>query len=140
MTTTGATAGTMTDHIARLYAVALAICVFSLTWAVVAAKPWAHEEKDTRLVALERREAKLRRESVRVQRLVERRFATYRVRLSERQQLIAAVGSANAAAAASPVASAAPAASAPVPAAAPAPSAPGVSVVSAPPVTATRSS
>ena len=128
------TTGTMTDHVARLYAVALAICVFSLTWATVAARPWAHEESDPRVVALERREAKLRRQSVRVQRRVERRFAAYRVQLRERQRLVAAVTASNAAAAVVPVSSAAPAAPA-----ASAPS-PVVSVVSAPPVTATRSS
>jgi hypothetical protein len=122
----------MTDHLARLYAVALAIVVFCLTWAVVAARPWAHEqEKDPRLVALERREAKLRRESVRVQRLVERRFAAYRVRLRQRERELAAVSAATSVAAP---------ASAPAPVAAPAPAAPVVSVVPAPPVTATRSS
>ena len=120
------TSETMTDHVARLYAVTLAIAVFCLTWAVVAARPWPHQEKDPRLVALERREAKLRRESVRVQRLVQRRFAAYRVRVRAQERELAA-------------AAAAPPASSPAPVAA-APAAPVVSVVPAAPVTATRSS
>jgi hypothetical protein len=120
----------MTDHVARLYAVALAIVVFSLTWAVVAARPWAAPEEDPRLAVLERRELRLQRESVRVQRLVNRRLARYRVELRDRR---AAIAAASAAAASTPAASSA-APSAPLP------DAPSVSVVSTPPVTATASS
>ncbi|MGH3019403.1 MAG: hypothetical protein ACRDNR_04470 [Gaiellaceae bacterium] len=115
----------MTDHVARLYAVALALVVLFLTWAVVAARPWAATaaEKDPRIVALERREAQLRRRSVRVERQVKRRFAVYEAHLHKRQRAITAIGAANARAAAAP------------PAAAPA-----VGVVSLPPVTSTSSS
>lgn len=114
----------MTDHLARLYAIAIAVLVFFLTWAVVAASPWPAESarQDPRLAALERREARLRSESVEVKRAVERRFASYRVRLRKRQARIAGIQGASAAAAAT------------------APSAPTVSVVSLPPVTSTRSS
>ena len=118
----------MTNHVVRLYAVALSLVVMFLTWAVVAARPWANAEtaeKDPRLVALERREARLRRESVRVERMVKRRFAAYEVRLRERQRAIAAVNAANASAAAA----------APTPV-----SAPSVDVVSLPPVTSSGSS
>ena len=89
----------MTDHVARLYALALALVVFCLSWAVVAARPWAADAsaKDPRIVKLERREQRLRRESIRVQRLVQRRFAAYRVALRERQVEIAAANAANAA-------------------------------------------
>ena len=136
----------MTDHVARLYAAVLALVVFFLTWAVVAARPWAEEaaaEKDPRLVALERREARLRRESARVERLVQRRFAAYEVRLRQRKREIAAIQAANAAAAATvPVAASGSVSSAaPSPSAAPAASpAPSVGVVSLPPVTNTSSS
>jgi hypothetical protein len=129
----------MTNHTVRLYAVALALAVFFLTWAVVAAKPFGGEPNDDpRLVALEQREAELRRKSIRVQRTVNRRFAVYRVRLKRRQAQIAAVNAANAASAAAavPVASSG-ASSAAVPAA---PAAPSVGVVSLPAVTQTRSS
>jgi len=122
----------MTDHVVRLYAVALALVVLFLTWAVVAARPWAATaaEKDPRIVALERREAQLRRKSVRVERQVKRRFAAYEVRLRKRKRAIAAIEAANASAAA-----AAPAVSS-APSAAP----PSVGVVSLPPITSTSSS
>ena len=122
----------MTDHVARLYAVSLALVVLFLTWAVVAARPWAETaaEKDPRIVALERREAQLRRKSVRVERQVKRRFAAYEVRLRKRKRAIAAIEAANAtAAAAAPAASAAPSAAPP-----------SVGVVSLPPITSTSSS
>jgi hypothetical protein len=114
----------MTDHVARLYAVALALVVLFLTWAVVAARPWAAPaaEKDPRIVAFERREAKLRRRSVRVERQVKRRFAVYEARLRKRERAIAAIGAANARAAAPPAAP------------------PSVGVVSLPPITSTSSS
>ena len=125
----------MTNHVARLYLVALALVAFFLTWAVVAARPWASAataEKDPRIVALERREARLRRESVRVQRLVNARFARYEVRLGKRREEIAAIDAANAAASAAP----APVASS----TSAAPAAPSVGVVELPPVTNTSSS
>lgn len=127
----------MTNHAARLYAVALALAVLFVTWAVVAARPWAATaaERDPRIVALERREAQLRRKSVRVERRVQRRFAAYEKRLRMRKREIAAIQAANAEAAAAPVS--APAAS---PAAAPAAAPPPVSVVSVPPVTSSESS
>jgi hypothetical protein len=117
MAAAGAAAGAetrMTDHVVRLYAAALALVVFFLTWAVVAARPWAEEstaQKDPRLAALERREQRLRREAIRVNRLVERRFENYRAQLAARQTRPAA-----------------------------AVSAPSVGAVSLPPVTSTRSS
>ena len=131
----------MTDHVARLYAGALALLVFFLVWAVVAARPWAEAGgSDPRMAALERREQKLMRESRQVNKVVQRRFATYRRRLARRRKEIAAVEAAAAAAPAAPVASgAAPVPSAP---AAPAPAAapPPVAVTAAPPVTSTGSS
>jgi hypothetical protein len=128
----------MTNHVARLYLVALALVAFFLTWAVVAARPWASAataEKDPRLAALERREARLQRQSVRVQRVVNARFARYEVRLRNRREEIAAIEAANAATAAAPapVGSSAPSTSA-------APAAPSVGVVELPPVTNTSSS
>ena len=127
----------MTNHAARLYAVALALAVLFVTWAVVAARPWAATaaERDPRIVALERREAQLRRKSVRVERRVQRRFAAYEKRLRKRKREITAIQAANAGAAAAPVS--VPAAS---PAAAPAAAPPPVSVVSVPPVTSSESS
>jgi hypothetical protein len=113
----------MTNHVVRLYALALGLVVFFLTWAVVAARPWAAAaaDQDPRLAALERREERLRRKSERVQRVVERRFAAYERRLAQRRALIASATNAPAAA---PVTSAAP----------------SVGVVDLPPVTSSGSS
>jgi hypothetical protein len=63
----------MTSHVGRLYAVALALVVFFLTWAVVAARPWAAAAPDPRLRALKVREAQLRQEARLVNRLVAQR-------------------------------------------------------------------
>jgi hypothetical protein len=122
----------MTNHVVRLYAVALALVVLFLTWAVVAARPWAASaaQQDPRIVALERREAALRRKSVRVERQVKRRFAAYEVRLRKRKRAIAAIEAANASAAAA----------APAVSAAPSTAPPSVGVVSLPPITSSSSS
>ena len=122
----------MTSHQGRLYALALALVVFFLAWAVVAAHPWAKASADPRLRGLTIREAQLRREARLVQKVVERRWATYRVQLKARRAQIARV---NAAAAAAVAAAAAQAAAAPA-AAAPA----AVQVVNLPAHVITRTS
>lgn len=111
----------MTNHVARLYSLALALFVFFLTWATVGARPWstAGSQKDPRLTALAAREQKLRRESVAVQKLVRHRWALYRAQLRRRQSQIAAAKQAQAQAAAA---------------------APSVRVVNLPPLTVTRTS
>jgi hypothetical protein len=120
----------MTNHVARLYAVAFAVLVFFLTWALVSARPWATEAsaaaKDPRVVALDRRAERLERKRVRVQKMLDRRFAAYRRDLRARQGQIAAAQSA----AAAPVAVSSGGSVA----------APSVGVVSAAPATSTRSS
>jgi hypothetical protein len=138
---------TMTNHVVRLYAVALALAVLFLTWAVVAAKPWATTavEKDPRLVALERREARLRKQSIRVNRVVKRRFARYERQLRARKREIATIEAANAAAAAAasaaPVSSGGSTAVSSAAATAPtAPAVPSVSVVDLPAATSSGSS
>jgi hypothetical protein len=141
----------MTDrHVRRLYALSLGILVLFLAWAVVVAQPWsapAAPAQDPRIVALQRRELRLRREAVAVQRAVAHRWQVYRVQLHRRQRAIdaarrqhlaqvrAAAAQAHAAAAAAAAAVPVSAASAPVAAAAPA-----VRVVTLPPITVTRSS
>ena len=113
----------MTSHVGRLYALALALLVFFLTWAIVAASPWAHsptQVADPRVTALAAREQHLRHESVVVRRVVQRRWAAYRARLHELQAQIAAAHRAQLATAAAP--------------------APSVRVVTLPPLTVTRTS
>lgn len=109
----------MTSHVGRLYALALALLVFFLTWAVVAAHPWATSANaDPRIAALAAREQRIRHESVAVRRIVNRRWAVYRKQLHARQAQIAAVKQAQLA-------------SGP---------APSVRVVTLPPLTITRTS
>ncbi len=105
----------MTSHHARLYGLALALVVFFLAWAVVAAHPWATAASDPRLKTLGTREAELRHEAKLVRQVVATRWAHYRVQLKLRRVEIAKVAASNAAAAAQQsVVAAAPAAAAPV--------------------------
>jgi hypothetical protein len=116
----------MTSHHGRLYALALALVVFFLAWAAVAAHPWARAAADPRLKVLALREAQLRRESRLVQAVVASRWSAYRARLRVRRTEIAA---ANARAAAVPAAPAVRAAAAPA-----------VRVITLPPHVITRTS
>ena len=76
----------MTNHVGRLYALAVALLVFFVTWAAVAARPWAPSSHgtDPRLKALAAREQRLRHESLVVRRIVQHRWAVYRVQLKKR--------------------------------------------------------
>jgi hypothetical protein len=124
----------MTSHVLRLYALIGATVIFFVTWAAIAAHPWSTTPTttDPRLRALAAREQRLRAESIRVQRVVERRFARYRRELRVRRSEIARVLAQQARARAA-AATAAPAASA-------APAAPSVRVVQLPPLVITRTS
>jgi len=101
----------MTSHHGRLYTLALALVVFFLAWAVIAAHPWASASPDPRLRALAIRQAQLQREAKLVRKVVAARWARYRVQLKARRAQIArvnaAAAAARAAAAAAPVAPAA---------------------------------
>ena len=101
----------MTSHVARLYAAAGAVAAFLVVGAGIAARPWTAPPKDPRLVALDRREQRLQRDTLLVQQVVDGRWRTYRE----------AVARARAAAAAPPPA-------------------PSVRVVTLPPIATTRSS
>ena len=80
----------MTDHVGRLYVLVAGVLVFFVAWAAVAARPWApRPARDPRLAALAAREQRLQRESLQVKRVVEQRWATYRVKLRARQAEIA---------------------------------------------------
>jgi hypothetical protein len=90
----------MTSHHGRLYALALALVVFFLAWAVIAARPWATASADPRLRALAVRQAQLQHQAKLVQKVVKARWARYRVQLKARRAQIARVNAAAAAAAA----------------------------------------
>lgn len=79
----------MTSHIGRLYASAIAIVVLFLAWAAIAAQPWVPPSQDPRAQALAAREQRIRQESIRVQQIVDRRWATYRRALAQRKALAA---------------------------------------------------
>ena len=118
----------MTSHVGRIYATAITLFVFFLTWAVVAARPFPSSSRpaaDPRVHALAVRQQRLQRESILVQKLVAHRWATYRVQLAKRQSQIAAAKQAQVRQAQLAAAAAA---------------APSVRVVSLPPVTVTRTS
>lgn len=126
----------MTNHVARLYALGLALAVFFVSWATVAARPWATAKADPRIAALAARQQRLQRESALVQRIVQARYADYRVALARRQAQLAAAQTARSRSLAS-VSTAAPAA----PAASTAPAAPAaVRIVNLPPLVITRTS
>jgi hypothetical protein len=80
----------MTSHTGRLYAIAIAVVVFFLTWASIAARPWATAKQDARLAALTVREQRLRHDAVLVQRIVRHRWVVYRHQLARRKAAIAA--------------------------------------------------
>ena len=60
----------MTSHTGRLYSLALALVVFFLAWAVIAAHPWATAKPDPRLAALSARQAALQQEAKLVRQIV----------------------------------------------------------------------
>ena len=116
----------MTNHVVRLYAFAGALLILFLTWAAIAAAPWARHaaaKADPRWAALAVREQKLRHESLVVQRVVARRWRVYRVQLAARRRAISAAVSRHEQQLAAARASA-----------------PSVRIVTLPPVTVTRTS
>jgi hypothetical protein len=124
----------MTNHITRLYALAVSVLVLFVAWAVVATHPWQTTTRtaiDPRFHALVVRERRVRHESLVVQRIVARRWHHYRVALARRKRQIAAVQKQH------KQALAAAAAAAPAPSYS---SSPSVQVVTLPPLTVTRTS
>jgi hypothetical protein len=109
-----------TSH--RIYAAAIAVVVFCVSWATVAAKPWATAKPDPRVAALAQREQRLRTDAKLVQRVVDHRLAAYRIALKARNAQIAAARARSQQAALAAAA------------------APTVRVVNLPPLTVTRTS
>lgn len=75
----------MTNRAGRLYATAVALLVLFLTWAVIAAHPWAAPKASPQLQLIALREQALKRETALVNMLLRRRAAT-----AKRSQQIAA--------------------------------------------------
>jgi hypothetical protein len=84
----------MTSHVARLYALVTGIVVFFLAWAGVAAHPWAPQATQTtqapQVAALAARQQQLQLESLRVKRIVDARWAKYRLQLAANKTTAAA--------------------------------------------------
>ena len=80
---------------ARIYSVALALLVFFLTWAAVAAKPWIGSAEssapDVRVAELAAREDQLQARGAEVQRILDERWATYDSQLTQRNEEIEAM-------------------------------------------------
>lgn len=96
----------MTNHAVRVYALVATLAVFFVSWAVIAAHPWKTEAaaaSDPRLVRLAKREARLRHEAVRVNRIVAHRWAVYHRRLARRKTQNAQIARQNRLAASAPI-------------------------------------
>jgi len=111
----------MTDTSHRTYAVAIALVVFFLTWAAVAARPWATPKPDPRVAALAQREVRLRADAKLVQQVIDQRLVAYRIALKARKTQIASARARSLQVAQAAVA-------------------PAVRVVNLPPLTVTRTS
>lgn len=73
----------MTSVVARFWATALALVVFFILWAVLAARPWvsAGTPSDPRLAALQVREKKVQTQAIAAQKALNKRWAAYRAAL-----------------------------------------------------------
>jgi len=118
----------MTQALRRAYAAAASLLGIALLWAGLVARPWsaARATADPAITRFAVRETALRQQEAAVRRLLDRRWAQYRVQLAARRREIAARAAERAAGPAS--------------AAVAAPAVPAVSVVSLSPVAVTRTS
>lgn len=84
----------MTNSFGRSGAIALAIFIFFMTWAIIAARPWIEEPSvatDPRIVALNAREARLRRDATQINAIVKKRWTAYQAQLNVRKKKISSI-------------------------------------------------
>ena len=82
----------MTNQLARLYVLVVGVLVFFVAWAAIAAHPWAAKPaQDPRIAALAARQQRLQMESIRVKRIVDARWTSYRRQLAERHATAASL-------------------------------------------------
>jgi hypothetical protein len=134
----------MTNHVARLYALATSLVVFVAVWLAVSAHPWAQSSaalpaNTPQMARLAAREHHLRAETRRVNLIVERQFAAYRRALARRNHANAAARARHNRQLAS-ARTAAAVAQRTVVAQSPVAAPPAVRVVTLPPVASTRTS
>jgi hypothetical protein len=65
----------MTNHVGRLYAAAIGVLVLFLSWAAVAAHPWATPKASAQLQLIALREQALKRETALVNTILRQRAA-----------------------------------------------------------------
>ena len=75
----------MTSGVVRAYVAAISLVVFFLVWTLIAARPRAAAGESAAAAALAAREQRLEAESIRIDRLVEQRWARYRTALAARR-------------------------------------------------------
>jgi hypothetical protein len=83
----------MTSTLGRFYSTAVALVVFFVSWAVIAAKPWVQPraaKPDPRLVQLQAREQRLQAQVVAANKILDKRWAAYQSALSKRKGQIKA--------------------------------------------------
>ncbi len=80
----------MTKQVARLYVLVTGVLAFFVAWVAVATHPWAPRPvQDPRVAALAARQQQVQLESMRVKRIVDARWATYRVQLAAHNAALA---------------------------------------------------
>jgi hypothetical protein len=75
----------MTNPFGRFYAALIAVAVFFVLWAVIAAKPWSSSGtavSDPRLSALQAREQQIQNQALSAQQTLNKRWASYRAALA----------------------------------------------------------
>ena len=77
----------MTNTIGRFWAIAVALVVFFVLWAVLAAKPWVSSgtPADPRLTALQAQEQKTQNRALAAQQTLNKRWAAYRSALTRQK-------------------------------------------------------
>jgi hypothetical protein len=79
----------VTNAIGRFWAAAVALVVFFILWAIIAARPWVSSSSvtgsDPRLAALQAREQKVQNQAITAQQTLNRRWAAYRSYLLRHQ-------------------------------------------------------
>jgi hypothetical protein len=82
----------MTSALGRVYVLVGSLLAFFVLWAGIAARPWATAAgaSDPRVAALDRREARIRRDAAAAQAAAAERWAAYRRKVAARAAAIAA--------------------------------------------------
>lgn len=80
----------MTNSVGRIYAIALAVVVFFILWATIAANPFGQSNKvsatsDPKLLALQARQTAVQNQAIKASQTLNKRWATYRAALIQQK-------------------------------------------------------